>query len=381
MDIWQDLARAKDVKDFWRDGATERQDAEQSTHAFSTWFSENNLASTYLDIAQAFEERHGLRRTLVRVLSIGAAQSELPRGSAQIEVAWRAGKEWLGFLCSDKAIFGSVYLQQTRTQDKCFYENGLVRKSLDEAAFSEDASSPQWVTKSFLRTASIADLEIGLVIFKWKEQRPTLVDWLKGGQALLLDTVQQALLRRYSFRLSTMLNKAVKRGWANDAGDSEKPRVSPLWKLWRIYPRIGGLVLVGFLVFVGAAPVFGMSLRTEAAPWAFAVSLFGLFCIWTFDVLRRNGSFLALKSACWRAAALGCRFVPWTILLGVIVFSLWFLAGWAGVHPDTVAALPHAWCGWGASFLLKFASSCSMAALLGSLIEWLWQGRSAVEPL
>ncbi|MBK8233102.1 MAG: hypothetical protein IPK72_21600 [Candidatus Eisenbacteria bacterium] len=250
--------------------------------------------------------------------------------------------------------------------------------------------------------------ELALTIFEWQpasvsdtgeDPVPALVWWLRDASPLVHDEIEDFLSRRYCFALRHALRNARRR-------DTHAPaNAMARWRRDFIQsPRLGAFAAIGFLGLFGmdsavvlafASPWWvagvgmlpaaialllittlinstnrGAGLPRPRTPWRAwesaglrrAARTCSLYALWVMGILLAVGIAVGLlqrggacEPALWPAGSLGNAVLPSIPILGGAPWSL----------------LPR--------FVLGAAAFGAWVMLTGTLLQWFWEGKAAVE--
>ncbi len=329
---------------------------------------------------------------------------------------------WLQFLLGDAAEGRSFFLQHfLLCYAEPFYYGGRpgeLRPSPKKDGWQEILP---WLRRP--QNLTILEMEIALAIFRWDATEPELVWWIREYPHILR-RVHGLLLRTYGFALLGALTRAMKAAREDhgpgtsgaeggspvtgDAGQSEytastngvlsrslyqAPYLASVG--WRVYPRLGGLVLIGLLGILSInyllTPLYAAPLWLVLTGGLAALALIHRLIM--MDVFKQNrGVLVSARHAqprtlgvLWRALAWGCAgTLAACAVLRLILSHLVrrpSLENWTAYRQLPDMALPHLaaqpWWHW----LLRFAVMGLGAVLLGLLLQWFWEDRSVIEPI
>ena len=341
---------------------------------------------------------------MLRFLALRAACRQPRRG-------WRFAQAWVQFLISEDSSSHNFFLQQYRAHDAAFYE--------EETLKTHRTLPAEWATVlPGIRTASLTvpEMELALVLFEWKSPsgKPVLSPWLREHPHILW-RVHRFLLARYCFALLRPFRRALKASRRDPAGKIGGNLYAPPFlagEFLTFYPRIAGLVAIGFLglMEVDLAQVLFFATAWNVAFVAGTVSVLLLFVLNYMDVYKQNrGVMNDRRHGESRALGLLARFLGWGTFFAILYVCLVHLSGHAqesaiqdwpsssqgplnGLWNLLIPKVP-AWeeirqalagkDGLGTLVRIFFglfamaASSC----LLGALLQWFFEDTAATEPI
>lgn len=322
--------------------------------------------------------------------------SQWPSGSAD-EKGCRAAAElcqvWLWYLLGDEVTARHMYLSDYRAQDVTYYDAGTLVPVVpkERTPASPTALLPWWLRHP--ERLSILELELCLILFDRNSKAEKVAPWLLRKPGLLRH-VQATLLKRYCFTLLGALRRAKRQ----DKVLKKTHLLAPAF-VWAP-PRIFGLAAVGYLATVTSdiipAVLYGASLV-----WIFGVIFFGsvvtAFFLY-FNVHKHNlGAFGTWRHARFRIARLFITWAGCSALEGLLLILTWVVA--AGVAADgfvrfessplsnlviprfgsfTASSID---IGYTGDRLVRFLALVFTANVIGGLLQWFWDDRSALEPL
>lgn len=306
---------------------------------------------------------------------------------------------WVQFLISEESSSRNFFLQEYRTRDGTFYEpDDLQPKWHDDNQREWRKSLP---VVSELERLTVTELELALAILDMESERgePRFVWWLQERPAILW-RIHAFLLKRYCFSLLKAFQAALRnRGDGQSPGRHLDRPPFRAGELWALYPRVGGLTVVGFL---GVMSLDQLVAILFAAPWCVAsiVALAGVGLLATLaymDVFKQNrGVMASMPHGLPRVAHLVGLFLAWGLAFAAVL-SLSTMA-WKALGPsdgvfvwfrgagepfgNLVALAPPvgSWARVG-RFLLGLLGVASLSASLGALLQWFWEDKSATEPI
>jgi hypothetical protein len=347
-----------------------------------------------------------------RAVAVSAALHKEPASSDNLALVARlVASRWVQFLISEESSSRNFFLQEYRASDGTFYNKPeeLQPKCLDDWPKGWGGKAlPGLLHPEHL---TVTELEIALAIFDWDQEggsRPTsphFVWWLRDRPAILW-RIHAFLLKRYCFPLLGVFSAALGNTGQGRNGDHGSTTAQSLdrppfraGELWALYPRIGGLTVVGFL---GVMSLDQLVAILFAAPWwVAAIAAFGglglLATLAYMDVFKQNrGVMASMPHGLPRVAHLVGLFAAWG-LASAAVLSLSTLA-WKALGPSdgafvwfdgagnpfgnlVVLAPPVGSWPRVLRFLVGLVGVASLSAALGALLQWVWEDKSATEPI
>jgi hypothetical protein len=355
----------------------------------------------HLDDQSLLRSAEGL--AMLRLLALRAT-------GAQPKAGWRFAQAWVHFLVSEESSSRNFFLQEYRAKDATFYDaEGLrVRQEIP----------PGWAGLfPKLRTSSLTvpEMELALVLFEWRgpEEKPILAQWLREHPHILW-RVHRFLLARYCFALLRPFRRALKASRRRSGKSPHRSLYAPPFRAGEfltLYPRIAGLVAIGFLglMEVDLAQVLFFATSRIAALAAGGASITLLFLLNYMDVYKQNrGAMSDRRHGVGRALSLLGRFLGWGAILALLYVYLVHLSGNAQASaiqdwPSSQGPLNGLWnllipkvpawkeiqgapcspTSWemmarlGSGLFAMATSSC----LLGALLQWFFEDTAATEPI
>jgi hypothetical protein len=372
----------------------------------------------------------------------GNPHGELSRQAIPLETVY----PWILFLCNESQA--TFFLQEHRCKDAVFFEDPDLRPSapkprsqwgdigegdIDERTTAYQGSSgvlqewqnclrwldaPTAFGSHSYRAAdlTVAELELALVLFNWKEDRPRFAWWVRRWPHIL-HTVHLFLLRRYSWTLLAAFEEAriAEKALYPPTFDAEYTRrhehCNGIFKPFRLL-RMWGLMLLGLFtirqVFPCPDSAWHHPLPFFASDWTqFAGACFllcfsvaGLWLLCYKDVLKQNhGMLISFAHARPRTLRL-CRSVAWR---GLVTAGVFHGIGWVSFHANALVAVFRGLTGAkptekGMALLLQSAGGNAIfwnlathamgivalgmtAAFIGVCGQWVFQDVSLTEPV
>jgi hypothetical protein len=320
-----------------------------------------------------------------------------------------------------------TYLVEWRCHDGAFYDPTTYRPLRADQRDPELQDILPWL-KNDVTHLTIAEFEIALMLFRWESREAELSAWAQcWPKAVQLS--HDFFLRHYTFPLVRARKSAVKkmvctRTQSNVSGNptntvkplagvepplKEEKRSSPLpdpamysvgfradWFL-----RLGALIALGYVALMSTNVLGALFFAASwwiVLPWTVAMAV-GLVLFYQVDVFKQN------RALAWNTKQLlprTRRLAGWGILyttaLGVCVafFLLIAVSRWSnadrlwtpdGGNPLSDLIVPRITFAWPPDWpttldmTLRWISFGLTANFIGLLIQWIWEDRSAVEPL
>jgi hypothetical protein len=243
----------------------------------------------------------------------------------------------------------------------------------------------RWMDKPQDLTA--VELELALAIFEWRGHEPRFADWLTCCHPYLLPQIHRYLLRHYTYPLLKSFNQTLK------AMEKEDQRIYKAGELCNLPLRLIGSVTVGAFAMMGAGQLFPLLAQPRGvfhAAFALLLSLVLIFAalrpLLRHEVLRQNRGLIVsdphmrprLRSLFGSTLKWACGVSFSVKLLLTIMPKLDKLSLERLVQTLT----SYTWMQIAQIALAQFAGFLSMAAVaavVGILIQWLWDDHSGLE--
>jgi hypothetical protein len=412
------------------------------TNAFNAIIEESKRSEGNGNFFDEFEEGHfSLDSTEGLVFSrlvarMAAASPEAPASGG--DYVYFFASAWVKHLISPEGTRERFFLQEYVARDGGLYDAGSLRpRKWESGSCWREAypwlRHPEWLT--------ITEMELVLAIFRpvsaESTGRPRLVGWLERYPHLLW-RIHRFLLSRYCFQLLRPFREALKNGhWKTNralppgsatasvtanqgSGKSEepvkdKPPTAPdktntppeptlyappfrAGEFLTLYPRIAGLVAIGFLglLQVDLAQVLFFATSWMVAIAASVVSLVILFLLNYMDVYKQNRGVMSDRfHGVGRALSLLGRFLAWGAIPTAGYVTLLHLCG--NVDATAIRSWPSSgeeqnglWnlliprfppLADDGRFPLGLFAMISASCLLGALLQWFFEDTAATEPV
>ncbi len=360
-----------------------------------------------------------LRLEVLRAFALNGGQFN--HSLTMRHAAARPCREWLDFLLNSP--HAAAFAARIRARDEVFYDFATLQPRPRSQRQNGWQDQLPWLGRD-ASAMTILEFEIALVLFTWDVQpkdcgAPRFALWLEFFPHVLAQ-VEAFALRRYAWtllrllrqarKLHTQLRKTHRRGTEMSAPSAVAAPEPANFDLpahqagrgLRWQPRIHALVLVGLFAVIGVDSVQAFLF---GGPWflVLPVAAAAAGMIWLIadiDVYKRNHGLIVegRTHARSRVFRLFGRFlgigILWSLPLTVLLATA---GGWSdgaltmidNQSPRTNLVAPGlsgvcSGLGWpivAARLLLGTVAQGVVGALLGSLLNWIWQDRSATEPL
>jgi hypothetical protein len=343
---------------------------------------------------------------------------------------------WVRHLISPEGTSQRFFLQEYVARDEGLYDAGTLRPK-------------PWVGKNGWRKAypwlrhpenlTITEMELVLAIFRPQTNQgsglarwaracglshsrllwtcfpakmqggPRFVGWIERYPHLLWQ-IHRFLLSRYCFQLLPAFREALRAGQRQNGSASAKKShlYAPPFRAGEfltLYPRIAGLVAIGFLglMEVDLAQVLFFATNWRVALAAGVVSLVILFLLNYMDVYKQNRGVMSdRRHGVGRALSLLARFWGWSALMGGVYTFLVYLMCQDTVNHEVAI---QTWPSWptpdqpplnglwnlliptfpplvdDGRFPLGLFAMISASCLLGALLQWFFEDTAATEPI
>lgn len=269
------------------------------------------------------------------------------------------------------------------------------------------------------------ELELALVVFDWWQDKPRFAQWL-FVRPEVLRRIEHFLLQRYCWSLLKMFRWALRACLATNESAPEGVKLTSPIGSYRAFKRfraaavglplrMWGLAMIGFLSTFAVDALqnmiwFGPWLMTLLVGLVAAGVSWGLAYV---DVYKQHGGEISKRLAMRRAVGLFCRLWGFACVFACLAILLLFAAWPDGLffdnpeiqvegetltkmdayrqhHPlrvltgslsdgsaDQVQAFWNSVCQW----LIASFTLGSLSAFLGITVQWLWEDKSAIEPI
>lgn len=323
--------------------------------------------------------------------------------------------EWMRFLLESNC---SVFLREVSDDDRRFYDKGKVVGASQRIDVPGGDEWKRVLSALESRGCKSQDLtprefELAMVLFDWNHPTPRFASWVFVRPEIVRD-VERLLLKLYCWPLIGIHRRAIEETEKQNSDSTQARRVQNLtqdfswFRLGRVPWRIFGVIIVGYIATFAADPVQHL---IWFGPWpiplvlsALAICLTSRFAL--EDVRKQHGGDILSDLVKKRSRQLCFVLFALAIVFSLTVTGLmfcpviaawddsWFLVSsaqdfvdrhplqtYGGTNADSAPEAGLVTTKGILQWLNGSVALGSLSALLGVAFQWLWEDRSAIEPL